>query len=68
MQEYKEMIIEWVDTEYQQIPSNTDTYEEYKNIMAHIDDIVKNVYPKIKYVSNLEKEMNIVWEEIERWK
>ena len=62
--EYKKMIIEWIDTEYTNL---WDTFE-YKNIMKNINKIVKNVFPKIDDTLTLEEEMNIVWNEIDKYK
>lgn len=62
--EYEEMIIEWVETEYQNVQDMT----EYNNIMKHIYDITFNVLPKINDNTTLEEEMEIVWKEIDRWK
>ena len=64
MKEYKEMIKEWIETEYTYL---WDT-EEYKNITRNIDKIVLNVYPKINDKLTLEEEMNIVWNEINKYK
>lgn len=61
---YKKMIIEWIDTEYTNL---WDTFE-YKNIMKNINKIVKNVFPKINDSLTLEEEMNIVWNEINKYK
>ncbi len=64
MEDYKEMIKEWIETEYTYL---WDT-EEYKNITRNIDKIVLNVYPKINDKLTLEEEMNIVWNEINKYK
>ena len=64
MREYKQMVMEWIDTEYTYL---WDT-EEYKNIIRNIDKIVLNVYPKINDKLTLEEEMNIVWKEIDKYK
>lgn len=61
---YKDMIIEWVETEYQGLEDTN----EFKNIMKNIDKIVKNVFPKIDNNLTIEEELNIVWEEINKYK
>lgn len=63
-EDYKEMVKEWIDTEYTYLWET----EEYKNIMRNIDKIVKNVYPKITDDLTLEQEMDIVWNEIDKYK
>lgn len=64
MEEYKKMIIEWIDSEYCYL---WDT-KEYINIMRNIDKIVNKVFPKINDSMTLEKEMDVVWEEINKYK
>ena len=64
MREYKEMIIEWVETYYQ---GEEDT-KEYQNIMKNINNITFNVFPKITDDITLEEELDIVWNEIDKYK
>ena len=64
MYDYKQMIIEWVDTEYCYLWHT----KEYINIMRNIDKIVKNVFPKIDDNMTLEQELDVVWKEINKYK
>lgn len=64
MREYKQMVIEWINTEYQ---GYEDT-QEYKDIMKNIDNIVYEVYPDIHDGLALEEEMDLVWCTIDKYK
>lgn len=64
MREYKQMVIEWVNNEYQDY-ENT---QEYENIMKNINNIIIDVYPKINDKLTLEEEMELVWSTIEKYK
>lgn len=64
MEDYKEMIIEWVDTEYCYL---WDT-QEYINIMRNIDKISTDAYKKVNDDMSLEEEMDVVWNEIDKYK
>lgn len=64
MEDYKEMIIEWVNTEYCYL---WDT-QEYINIMRNIDKISTDAYKKVNDDMSLEEEMDVVWNEIDKYK
>ena len=64
MREYKQMIIEWIDTEYQ---GYEDT-QEYKDIMKNINNIVCEVFPNVNDGLALEEEMDLVWCTIDKYK
>lgn len=64
MREYKQMVIEWVNNEYQDYENN----QEYENIMKNINNIIIDVYPKINDKLTLEEEMELVWSTIEKYK
>lgn len=64
MKEYKQMIVEWIDTEYCKL---WDT-EEYINIMKNIDKIISNAYKKVNDTMTLEEEMDVIWNEIDKYK
>ena len=64
MEDYKEMIIEWVNTEYCYL---WDT-QEYINIMRNIYKISTDAYKKVNDDMSLEEEMDVVWNEIDKYK
>lgn len=64
MEDYKKMIIEWVDTEY----CNLWDTQEYINIMRNIDKISADAYEKVNDDMSLEEEMDVVWGEISKYK
>lgn len=64
MKEYKQMIIEWIDTEY----CNLWDTEEYINIMRNIDKITSEAYKKVNDTMTLEEEMDVIWNEIDKYK
>lgn len=64
MEDYKKMIIEWVDTEY----CNLWDTQEYTNIMRNIDKISADAYKKVNDDMSLEEEMDVVWNEISKYK
>jgi hypothetical protein len=64
MRNYKQMVIEWVNTDYQ---GYEDT-QEYKDIMKNINNIVYEVFHEVNDGLALEEEMDLVWCTIEKYK
>ena len=64
MKEYKQTIIEYIDTEYQGLEDT----KEYKNIIKNIDSIVEKAYKKLKHINNLEDEIKMVWDIVKEMK
>lgn len=61
LDDYKQTIIEMVETEYEGCEN-----DNYDIIMQNIDMITQNVLDKLNDNTDLEEELKIIWEEIDR--
>lgn len=67
--EYKETIKEMIEEEYGDTEDlEGEELKEYKNIMKNLNKITKNVYKQLYDYMDTEEELNIIWNEIDKYK